>query len=451
MNTTLSMSESSDVPETVPIRTIHPLLKTRWTIKARVTARSELKTWSKNGRSGKLFYVNLLDAEGGELRGVFFDEAADRWSSTIELNSVYLFSRGKLKIADRRFCHASIQYECIWEHNAEISQVSEDDTIEPLSFAFVSIDKVMALDTDMLVDVLGVVHNVGPVGSVTIKSSGQQRQKRSVTLVDESCVSLILTLWGSLCDHIPETGKVIATRACRVSTFHGKSLSTTDTTYIDWAPSSHQAMDLQEWYNTTGKTVVLMSNLVDDDAVVRKTIGQINEEQKKDNYPPHNGNIESTFPSVWCKAFAIFVAKRSSDRPIWYTACPKCHRKVAENCQGWCCEACQHEYQEPETRYVASIMTRDSTGTNYFNIFNDAGNVLFGCSASEMKSYDSHALDACFEQANFKQYLFKIRPKEDMYAGQSRVRLHVLHVEPLDFVAESRLFVHDIHRYLKLV
>jgi replication factor A1 len=49
--------------------------QTKWVIKARVTNKAPMRTWSKNGNEGKVFHVELLDAEGGEIRASFFNQA----------------------------------------------------------------------------------------------------------------------------------------------------------------------------------------------------------------------------------------------------------------------------------------------------------------------------------------------------------------------------------------
>lgn len=41
----------------------------RWTIKARVTAKSEIRNWAKNGRSGSLFNVTFLDESVNQAMG----------------------------------------------------------------------------------------------------------------------------------------------------------------------------------------------------------------------------------------------------------------------------------------------------------------------------------------------------------------------------------------------
>ena len=56
-----------------PIASLHPY-HTRWTIKARVTAKGERRTWQNDKGNGSLFSVDLLDAHGGQIKATMFSQ-----------------------------------------------------------------------------------------------------------------------------------------------------------------------------------------------------------------------------------------------------------------------------------------------------------------------------------------------------------------------------------------
>jgi replication factor A1 len=61
----------------------------RWTIKARGTAKSDIRRWSNAKGEGTLFNIDLLDSEGGEIRATFFKEACDKFFPILEAGKVY--------------------------------------------------------------------------------------------------------------------------------------------------------------------------------------------------------------------------------------------------------------------------------------------------------------------------------------------------------------------------
>ena len=65
----LAAGAAGGVPQ--PIASLNPYAS-RWTIKARCTAKTDLKSWTNAKGSGTLFSVDLLDEHGGEIRATFF-------------------------------------------------------------------------------------------------------------------------------------------------------------------------------------------------------------------------------------------------------------------------------------------------------------------------------------------------------------------------------------------
>lgn len=59
----------------------------RWTIKARVSSRSDLKTYQNQRGTGQLFNFDLID-ETGEIRVCCFNDVAKRFSDMIQTGMV---------------------------------------------------------------------------------------------------------------------------------------------------------------------------------------------------------------------------------------------------------------------------------------------------------------------------------------------------------------------------
>jgi len=91
----------------------------RWTIKVRVTSKSDIKTWNNDRGNGSLFKIDLLDDAGGEISAAFFKEAVTRFYDTVSVGNVYFMSGGRVKLADKRYS-AGRDYEINFDDKASI-------------------------------------------------------------------------------------------------------------------------------------------------------------------------------------------------------------------------------------------------------------------------------------------------------------------------------------------
>ncbi|KAL6841009.1 hypothetical protein ACP4OV_029269 [Aristida adscensionis] len=110
-----------------PIATLNPY-QTRWTIKARVTAKTDIRHYSNARGSGKVFSFDLLDAHGGEARATCFNSVADQFYDKIEADKVYFISDGTLKPAQKKYYPLNGEYELYLNASTTIEVCSDGDS-----------------------------------------------------------------------------------------------------------------------------------------------------------------------------------------------------------------------------------------------------------------------------------------------------------------------------------
>lgn len=116
-------SSSSAYATIYPIEAISPYSH-KWTIKARCTSKSKIKTWHNRNGEGKLFSVNLLD-DSGEIRATGFNDQCDMLYDLFQEGSVYYISSPcRVQIAKKQFTNLNNDYELTFERDTVVEKVS---------------------------------------------------------------------------------------------------------------------------------------------------------------------------------------------------------------------------------------------------------------------------------------------------------------------------------------
>ncbi|KAJ7709439.1 hypothetical protein B0H17DRAFT_998734 [Mycena rosella] len=422
-----------------PIEGLSPY-QNNWTIKARVTQKSDIKTFSNQKGDGKLFNVTLMD-ETGEIRATGFNAVVDALYDRLQEGKVYYISRARVNIAKKQFSHLSNEYELGLEKNTEVEECFDLANVPVVKYNFVPLKNLESQSKDSTCDVIGLVREVSDLSTITSKATNREIIKREITLVDTSEFSVRMTLWGKQAEQFDAPESVIAFKSVKVGDYGGRSLSFFSSSTMSINPDIPEAHVLRGWYDEAGKNTTYQAHSssggggMERGGFVRSEIRSLTDVKQSELGVGDQVDYFST------RATVLFVKAE----PMWYPACqkPDCNKKVTENEEGsaWRCEKCNTSWPKPQYRYIMSMACADFSDQAWLQGFNDVGEMVFGMTADELydlKMRDEAEFNNVIQQATCEQYNFLCRAKSDTYNEQARVRYGISRIQKLNYQEEAK-------------
>ncbi|XP_017292775.1 replication protein A 70 kDa DNA-binding subunit isoform X2 [Kryptolebias marmoratus] len=426
----------------IPIAALNPY-QSKWTIRARVTNKANIRNWSNSRGEGKLFSFEVVD-ESGEIKITAFNKEVDKFFSLVEQGKVYYISKAILKVANKQYTTLKHDYEMTLHAHSSIIPCDDSEGIPTVQCDFVPIEELENRDKDDIVDVIGVCKSAEDVSRITTKT-GREVSKRALNLIDKTGKEVAVTLWGEEAEKFDGSGQpVVAVKGARLSDFGGRSLSALFSSTVMVNPDIPEAFRLRAWYDHGGYAVDSQSltetrSVNSGSRMNWKTLNSI----KNDNMG--HGEKAEYFS---CVATVVYMRKEN----CLYRACPSsdCNKKVVDQHNGtYRCEKCNREYPNFKYRLLLSANLADFWDNQWVTCFQETAEVLLGHSSEELgrlRETDEAAFDEVFHKANFTTHIFKNRVKLETYNDESRVKVTVMEILPVDHREYSRRLLSSIQK-----
>ncbi|CAG9864560.1 unnamed protein product [Phyllotreta striolata] len=425
-----------------PISSLTPY-QNRWVIRARVTGKTPVKTWSNSRGEGKLFSFDLLD-ESGEIRCTAFRDLVDKFHDFLQVDKIYYISKGQLKMANKQFSTLKHEYEITINNDTQIQECKDvkDSDIPQVQYNFVPFDKIPELEVGTIIDAIGVVKSVGELITFQAKSTQRELKKKDVTLIDQSSTTIDLTLWGADAENFDAPNNpVVVVKGAKINEFGGgKSLSTLVSSNMSLNPEIKECYRLKGWYEREGGAVEAKNLSARSGNVASKwmTFKEVKDQKLGQS---EKGDYYRTVGT-------ILIIKAEN---FLYQACPsaECNKKVLDMGNGmYKCEKCNREYPNFKHRFLASINVGDNTANQWMTLFHPEIEKILGMTAEEVGQQieNKEEINNIIERATFRELIFTCRAKIETYNDEARLKTVCIRIEPIDYEEYNQYLVDQIQQ-----
>ncbi|XP_068187891.1 replication protein A 70 kDa DNA-binding subunit-like [Antennarius striatus] len=428
--------------KSVPIVHLNPY-QSKWTIKARVTGKSNIRTWSNSRGEGRVFSFEVVD-ESGEIRIAAFNNEVDKFFPLVEQGKVYYISKGNLKVANKQYCTLKNDYEMTLHAYSSIVPCDDSVGVPTVQCDFVPIAELEKKNVDTIIDVIGVCKSAEDV-SLVVTRTCKEMSKRALNLVDSTGKGVEVTLWGEEAEKFDSSGQpVVAIKGARLSDFGGRSVSVLFSSTVMVNPDIPEAFRLRDWFDQKGHALNSQSlsgtkSVRDGDRMNWKSLSDIKNE--------HLGHREKA-EFFNCVATLLHSRKDS----CLYQACPSadCKKKVTDQQNGlYYCNKCNKDFPNFKYGLILHANLADFGDNQWVTCFQETAEVLLGHSAEtlgRLQETDEAAFDEVFQKANFTTHIFSNKVKLETYNDETRLRVTVMDVQPVDHREYSRRLLDNIHK-----
>jgi len=439
-------------PTVFPINDLSPYHRS-WTIKARVTTKAATRTFTRktgNGGEGKLFSVELLDAEGGQIRATFFNEGVDKYEKMLQQEKVYLFSGGSLKIANRQYTSLSHRYEITFDSACHVEVASDDVAIGKMRFEIVDLRALQSRQLPCNVDLCGVVQSFAEVAKITSKA-GAELIKRDIVLADDTGFTMTVTFWGELAqrkDSDFEGSPVLALKGIKISDFGERSGSSSSGSTISFnSEDLPEVKRLQTWWREGGSTSQLLS-LTQRGGGVRADTKLMSLNEVRD--ATELCGAKNEYYNTVVRLSQVQLRRQGEKKEIYYLACAepkqnglKCNRKVSDDGH---CPVCDKSV-ETAVRLMPRCQFSDSSDSLWMTTFDQGAQAVLGFSGETIRTTDraGDKLESMLQPSlNKLPFKLTLRANRQEYQGESRARVDCIDAKPVSFAEHGRSLLKEI-------
>jgi len=432
---------SSPSKKITPINALTPY-QNRYTIKGRVSHKSNIKTYSNSRGAGKLFNFTLID-ETGEIRCTCFNEQVDTFHDLIESGKIYQVSQCSIKNANRQYSAVNNDYELTANQESIFIPVENDANIPDVEFNFMKISRIADALPNTLVDVAGVILSCDELNRFTSKK-GTELVKRYLEIADDSEYKIRVTLWGSDAENFSAEGvNAIACKGFRIGDFNGRNLGMVGGSQLICNPETSDIYTLIGWYSRMKDTVEFKD--FQNTGNSNMTSGGYTKNYEKLTQAKDIREIEAD-QAKYTSIIATLNQIKYRENGL-YKACQTCKKKLVVNdSEEYFCEKCEEIKTSFNWNMILSVQLMDCSNEVWATSFQDCSETLTNRTAIECGEAKEagQSVDQMVQDNLFETFSLRLKTVIENYNEEMRPRTTIMACSKIDSIARGKKLIQDI-------
>lgn len=416
----------------------------KWTIKGRITQKSDMREWNNARGSGKLFSFTIAD-ETSDMKVTAFKDDAEKFIEMITKGKIYQITNGNLKAKNAQFNKTEHDYELTLNRNSVIDEMDDDDEVPKQRYNFIKINTLEQKEKFNAVDIIAIIKAADEnVTMIHIKSRNEDSPKREISMVDDSMSTVKCTLWGDAAINFEMTnvGKVVALKDAVVGDFGGRSLSMGRNGEIAYGfKDDVRAETLTNWWMDAQSDN--FNSLSQGTGGRKETIVPLSTLLAGDNF---QGDKPYYFT---CKGVVTFLRKEN----VLYKACPgkngaECKKKLIDEGNGnFRCEKCDFTTPDFVYRMIVNAQIGDHSHSSFMTFFAEQGEQLLNIKSADlgkqMEEMEGDQFDNTMGQACFKEFIINARAKPEMYQDEQKIKITASKIADIDYIQYGNQLINE--------
>lgn len=160
-------SFASDLGAIFKISNLNPY-QNKWTIKARLATKGDIRHWKNAKGEGQLFSVTLSD-DSGDIRATGFGDAVTAHYDNLVVGQCYYVSKCQIKVANKQYSNVNNDYEMSIDVNSVFQPCTDGSAAPALRYTFVELSRLYEAQVNSFIDLMVVLKECGEIQKIMSK------------------------------------------------------------------------------------------------------------------------------------------------------------------------------------------------------------------------------------------------------------------------------------------